>query len=511
MIFKDIAIVNVLTEDVWLKLKKRLVKKIICINITAKIIPSDIEIITARLYKVDGEWYSHRQNKRWLEKMPPQFYKSSIILYKNVLLKLLFWSNSYAGRLIVGGNDLGADLNEKQVLKYLYPSSALKALLKSFYLKYSSLKNQSESKPQEILASKWVFAFYSEADLTIWKNLIRQFKPSEVVIVRLPDAIDSSNTALNKLESEGYVFFDAQEIPVTNHYNPKFVCTINRAKANIQLAVFNNLPSINQYISLSRLLIASASKGVIINAGENRFQSHVIEAEFKASKKPIFNTMNGIKFNTANNAGTNFTKWFVPDEGTKQELLKAGASEQELCIKGHLMEDDARNHRFSNLLQYDLAFYRTKKVMLICTSGHKERRDLLAYLPQFVSKGYYVLWKDHPSTSEEIAQSDTVEVMPNDFNKNRLYDALTVASVLIVSGSTVALEAQWFHVPTISYEIGDSLLYLVREGKIVHVKSIQELDASLLAIKRYAKYESSTKNVAELYKEEILRNEQLNG
>lgn len=482
MIFGDIAIVKHLNGRTWNSLKhNKSVKKILCNKVSCKV--DSKKVVTSRRYRVEGGWFSYQQNQHWLSFFAESYLTRDVVNYKNAILKLLFWSNSSTGQLIVGAEKLGATICNANQIKLLYPSGTLKALIKCLFLSLNKKTNVLSLKPEGKFRGKLVFLVKSEADIILWQNLIKTFDKNEIVISNLPETNIDLDELLKSYKLDGYVSLVQQFVRKRIYFRPRLKYTLNRAKANIQLAIFNNLFQMNQYIHLAQKLIQSDCSGVIVNAGENRFESHILEAEFKAVNKPIFNTMNGVKFTTANNAGTDFTKWFVPDIGTKDILLEVGTPEKQISVAGHLMEDDARKHKFSGSLRYDSDFYKQRKVILICTSPSalKEREELLAWIERFNDNdNIYILWKDHPAMDSSLTKRLNVEVLPTLFDKNILYDALLVANCLVVSGSTVALEAMWFNVPTITFEEQEkSLLYLALNGDVTHAKSVKQLEEKI--------------------------------
>lgn len=507
MIINNIAIVRTLNRSIWLKLKaNKLVKTILCNKVIGINLDIDKEIISTRRFKVEGGWYSYKKNKTSLSTFPLSFTLNGKVNYKEAFLKLLYWSNSEAGQLMIGAKTLNLSLSDKQQESLLYPSHPIKAFVKIVFLSLRFwVKKTHEMDVVELLKDKIVFAIYSEADLILWKHLVRLFSVNEVVLLGLPGNKVGNN--LQMFCDEGYRYFNANELPQLYNYKTKIICSRDRAKMNIQLAIVNNLKTINSYIGVAKLLINSGCKSLVVNAGENRFESHILEAEFQAADRYVFNTMNGVKYNTANNAGVKFTKWFIHDEPTKKVLLDVGVSENQLCVAGHLMEDEAALYVFSNSLKKDISFYNQKKVLFVCTSPSAlaERLELINSLSKFVEKGFYVLWKDHPSITEDIPKLEGVEVLSNKFNKHVLYDAFLVSDYLIVSGSTVALEAQWFNLPSVTFEMGETMLYLVKENKVPHVKTIDELNNVLLSvdIRVNQKKSYTTSNVAKRYKEVI--------
>jgi len=487
------------------------VDQIICFKVDTDVnLPTKIKVSSVRDYKVLGGWLSDRENEKAIKKMPPKLYTYNGISFDKAMRKLSYWSNSTNAILLTGYENKNKAVSKKEKQKILYQNNVFKAFLKSIYVVLLWKFSKAVTTSFKLEVNTIVFSVASDGDLVLWKELIQLFDPKEITLVILPEVKKIDNQLLSVYTSSKIDVIDLRGVSFRKVIHPRWYFFRQRGMANIQTGWLKEFKIINAYYALGTTLVASGCKALVVNAGENRFQSHILEAIFKHHGKYVFNTMNGIKFNTANNTAVNFTTWFVWDEAMREILTSCEVPLSMMKIKGHLMEDMARGYVFNNTLKHIQDYYDNKKVLFIATSpsAQDERNNLMKSIPAFINKGFYVLWKDHPVIDDDFQyEHDNFEKIGKDFNKETLYDALTVASLVIVSGSTIAIEATWFHVPVLTYEeSNESLLYLVKLGTVKQVRSIAELMEAEAAIK-YENYNhppSSTTSIAAAYKQEIM-------
>lgn len=508
MIINKTFITGELTSDeVQYALKKNISHIVYTKGLENVNLPKNVNAIRSTDARIPAGWWFRDLYQPTINQLPKRWLHHEGFKLNNALIKLTSWSfpqESQEGYALHSFHLA----SPKQILKWIFKHNVISCALVLIFKWANQFPNKINIPANIIPINRLIFFVKSKAELDIWNNLIEEFNPTEIAIVLDPMST-IAEVDLFKYKQKGIVISTCGITFCKKYFKP-FPTLSNRVSMNIQRNIYNQLSLINTYLAGSNWIKNMQPKGVIFNAAENRGEIHLMSEYLLKNKIPTFNTMNGIKARTANNANVQFTTWFVWDKTMQDILATCEVPLNMMKIKGHLMQDVANKYVFNNTLKHVQDYYNTKKVLLIATSpfAQDERNNLKKAISAFIAKGFYVLWKDHPAIEDKFEYDhDCFEKIGKDFNKETLYDALTVASLVIVSGSTIAIEASWFHVPVLSYEESDeSLLYLVKLGSVKQVRSIAELMEAEAAI-QYEKDNQntpSTISIAAAYKQEIM-------
>lgn len=474
-------------------------------------IPPTIKLIRSTDYRIPAGWWLRSIYKEIIYALPSRWVITEDCNLTNAFCKISYWSfNSRAQQAYALRNNGLA--TERKLKKHLFQEnkyiSMIILILKWFKLRTKKYQFVKSNLPQNQL----VFFAKSNADVELWINLISNLASNKVVVV-LDPMHNLNNFFLNNLKNKSITVINAGMESVSCLAPFPF---FSKAESIIlQRNLYNQLPLLSKYFATVKWLIKCKPIGVVFNAAENRPELHLMSDVLMRNNIKTHNTMNGIKAKTANNADVLFTKWFVWDEKMASILKDCEYPENNLEVAGHLAKDYALAHKFESTLDFDLEYYKAKKVISFFSINTEidEKKDVYQLL-NTLDDEYHILVREHPSylgMDEKYYNHLTCnfELVDTTKSKQSLYDTLLVSDLVIVLGSTVALEATWFKVPVLTVEYkSDSILYCVDDVNIRHIQSREELIRALKKplIKQIEKEnEHRLETVAELYKTALLK------
>ncbi len=236
----------------------------------------------------------------------------------------------------------------------------------------------------------------------------------------------------------------------------------------------------NHAVQFGRLCEAGVST-LLVTAGENEGESHVMCQVAHRRGVRTCNYMNGAKARESQNEHTLFDKWFMPDESTRNLVLSyCNVRPDQVPVTGHLLEELAFTYRYKNVLTPLPTRVQSTKVIGVFTSPLfvKEQEEVFALLEWYIAERpeVNVCIKRHPSENRQLKfkSKRITEVRGVDTASpvEELFDLILLSGVTISFSSTVSMQTAWFGVPAINYEeTPESRLPYVDEKTIFHANS----------------------------------------
>jgi hypothetical protein len=453
-----------------------------------------LEILDANEFRVAGSHYAYQENEKLLRARLGQLWPGVLqfegISLITAILKGMYWSNNAKGILLKALTGFDKDVSKLNTIR-LHESSKFLAWL-SWLKLYVSHWSEKRFKTQEISISKGcnvVFMVRNYNEFKFVQNVVNQFGRDECTV-----AISPGNRFLKEDIAElrkkcEVVFLQA------NSWN--FVPFLPNVPASAEDAwlireTVRTLPEISAAIQWSEALMKSDACVFVTIAQENTPSGHILCNYAKMYGKKVVNVMNGIKLGTANDRNAEFTKWIIWDEQMKKLLLDHSSLDPGMfSVLGNLNMDLINEHRNTGSMplsesESDSCFV----VSVISTRDlRKDKIEALNYLYQWAAnkKKVVILYRPHPSEKMDqyyLPKQSTVRfyllTQENQLAKKGLFDQLSISDVVISFGSTVAMEAAYMGIPSVTFEMkNNSLLYCVDDVNIIHARSCKQLGSIL--------------------------------
>ncbi|MCK6640128.1 MAG: hypothetical protein L6Q81_08580 [Bacteroidia bacterium] len=319
----------------------------------------------------------------------------------------------------------------------------------------------------------------------------------------LPEAIGSSNlfyfaTDISKFKS----WPEGINVTAINDLLPDDCAMLRKRWRQISVVlngvmknvVMNRLINLHILLSKYEFLCSSGCKSILINAGENDGEGHVLAQVARKHGVISANFMNGTKAFDVVNQGAEFDFWFMHDE-TMQELATRiyGIPKERLPVVGHLLEDVAKSHKHSGLLYEKGLTAAHKFVIAFFTSPLFFDENINAYsaIEQFLDShpDCIAFVKPHPHDKLCLWDRKHSRIVRLDFrtektsSENVLFDMLSVANCSVSIASTVSFQASWFGIPSFTFEMANESRLPYTDGKrISHIRSRDELVNALITV-----------------------------
>lgn len=252
-------------------------------------------------------------------------------------------------------------------------------------------------------------------------------------------------------------------------------------------SVISQYRSMLAMVARHELLCSKGVKTILLNAGENDGEGNMMAQVARKFGVRSTNFMNGTKAFDAINQYTEFDFWFMHDKSMQSIASeKYRISKERLPVTGHLLEDDARNYRYSGLLDRFIPADFSGMIIAGFTSPlfFDENQNLYASLQQFIQNRSDVLVfiKPHPRDKEFLWDRKDPRIIRLDFpgekvdNEQVLFDMLSLASASVSIASTVSFQASWFSIPSITFELSPVSRLPFTDGiRVKHVNSPEQL------------------------------------
>lgn len=511
MIINNTLIVKKLTQDVVLKALAKKITSIVYQYESGNLdIPEGIRLIRSLDYRIPAGWWVRNIYKKEIDKLPEYWNSSNGFSFNNTYKKITFWSYQMLSQQAYAVKVNECD-SESKLIKLIFNKSYLGSVV-VILLKWAKNRGlKSKCIERKILQKQIVFVVKDFEDIELSLTLIKSIPENKRIIVLEPKHCISTNQ-LQAITSHEIKVTEAGLMKVKKHIPLPFLGS--KISLNIQRNIYNQLKLLNTYVSFGKWLKVQNPKAIVFNAAENRPELHLVSEYLMKNNIRTYNTMNGIKAKTANNADVLFTKWFVWDKKMADILRDCEYPQDNMEIVGHLAKDYALAHTFKDTLHFDETYYKHKKVVSFFSINTEidEKKDVYQLLNS-LKEEYHVLVREHPAYVNKDEKyygqfTCNYELVDTTMSKQSLYDMLLVSDLVIVLGSTVALEATWFKVPVLTVEYKqESILYCADDDEIKHIKSKKELVEQFkklpLKLVQQEKSEKS-ESVAALYKSALL-------
>jgi hypothetical protein len=476
---------NYLSKEKYLRYKEKGVKIFLFNEIDFSTVELKDDIFyNCNSEKVPSTWFTWDKNARVLEAFKikfPQIFDWNGYDMTLVFQKMMFWTNYKTGFLWYCRNKYFPDEKVYEIDSF-YPYNIFKSGLRYIKMRLSWRKvNSGFGKIQDNGKDSGIH-LKDDFEVGLYEYFIREaaktghyrlFHENECTHAANNSGLPESDvTALNT----NLRFFNFPNIDITKVKGDEWY---------VLTAFFRHWHIINKWMSNAEQIAGSGIRKLMVNEAENGIYGACMGLVMKRHSIKVYNSMNGLKAGQAQDAYINFDKWFVWDEDMKKLMMeKCGIVESRLVVKGHLMEDFARNYEYQHALTLDRESFTGKKVISVFSIKTRRETKLatMNFLYDLIRKdsSYVLIIRPHPLEKQEAFvlpdfKSDRifwVSYSQAD-SKSTLYDQILLTDVGIVFGSTVALECKWFGKPCITFEPREqSLLYFADGKDVIHVNNI---------------------------------------
>lgn len=482
------------------------------------------QIIDANEFRVAGSHYAYLENESLVRTRLAEIWPG-VLEYKKVnlitaILKGLYWSNNTRGVLQKAQESLSKEyqrlnrieLHQGNVITAL--TGWLKLYAASFWRR--TLKNKvSALKPE----CKVVFLVSNLNEFRFIKNLVNQFEREECAIF-VPPHNRFRKDELTSLSDE----YNVVVFPAQNWLHCPRLKKLPKSKEDAWLIreTARILPEISTAIQWSSELMAGNAEVFVTIAQENTPAGHVLCNFAKAHGKKVVNVMNGIKLGTANDRNAEFSSWFVWDEQMKKLLMEHSQLDPPMLkVLGNLNEDLFSAHENTGSMPLSEKEAGNSFVISIVSTRDLRRDKIVAlnYLYHWAAehRNVVIIYRPHPAEKPDqyyIPDDERVRfhllTNENQLVKKGLLDQLSISDLVVSFGSTVAMEAAYMGIPSVTFEMKkQSLLYCVDGKNIIHVQSIEHLEGvvnDMMELSEKGKKPAGSKvkkSVAERYANEI--------
>ncbi len=511
---------NYLSEKDYRKYKAQGVK-IFLFNEIDFIPPEDGNDVfyNCTINRVASTWYTWNENNvlilSLLRKCPDlfMFHGYNITL---AVQKAMFWSNFKTGFLWYTVKEI-FPAEKIFYIDPLHQSGKSGVLYRYFRNLLNAQGGKSKLSGNETKAFKYAVHIKNNFQINLYRDILRKVKDDKDFAVIADPAVDISYLS-------GLGFSNIQIPEVDQSCKPlKWINFLSLKKGEwyVLNTILLHWKEICYHLQSALNLKHKGLKAALINEAENGIYGAIMSEVLHSNGTTVYNTMNGIKSGEAQDAFINFDKWFVWDEQMKEMLhILNGIDKNKLLVSGHLMEDLIKNYTYSHSLDLDPEMLKDKKVIsLFSVKGRRYvKLETIRFLYNLLANddSYFLLIRPHPSEKPEdyiLPEQPLKNLAYITYNSRNLYetlhDQLLLSDLSVVFGSTVALDSKWMGVPCITFEIREqSLIYCVDGEKIIHVKTIEELQNEIGNLKQKKQHEnlSAGASVSDFILKEIKSN-----
>ncbi len=456
--------------------------KTILYNETDFVLPKtkDITFFNCTTQRVPSTWFTWKKNEEVLLSFKSKFPK--LLLWGSydltlAFLKALYWSNQKTGFLHYS-KETFFQKEKAYIIDPLYPYNRSKVILKYVSQKLSNTNKSNFIYKSSNYKNKNAIYIKNGFQLTLYKHLLQRISNLDDFVVFVSEISLLEDLKKNGIKKESICFIQKSN----KHVQLPFINVLKFNKGD--WFVFNQILAswneIAEWVSIAEQIGRTKVKSVLMNEAENGIFGGVMGEVLNKFGVVTYNTMNGLKSGQAQDSFINFDYWFVWDEQMKKMLVeKNGLYSEKLIISGHLMEDEIGEHIYQNSLGLEESLWKGKKVIsLFSVRGRREEKIETfkkLYTIAEESPDIFILIRPHPSEREEefiyhdkhLSNVKWIRYTHENL-KTSLYDQLSISSLSICFGSTVAIESKWFGVPCISIEMRkESLIYAIDQKMII--------------------------------------------
>ena len=253
------------------------------------------------------------------------------------------------------------------------------------------------------------------------------------------------------------------------------------------LLVFEKMDQMLNSIEMYTSICSSGVKAILLNAGENEGEGNVMCALAKKFSVHSANFMNGNKAFELTNKHSAFDLWFMHDTEMQRRIIhEYGLPEETLPVTGHLLKEIAIAHSYSGTFDNILNRFKPETIVSFFASPLLQENNslVLEFFDSYLQDhpGMIVLVKPHPREKFYLKKNtnDRIVLIENKSgtsdNNKVLFDLLKISNVAISVASTVAFQALWFGIPSLSFEVTERMRLPGLENiKVIHVRSREDL------------------------------------
>jgi len=458
----------------------------------------DVEIRSVLKYNISGSWNAHRNGEKILDQIEsqnPKLFKYKNYNLREAYLKMIVWEDYGEGIL---REAIKAE-NGKETLVYRYcPGNQyflkIKNIIWIFRNRFRKKQDRGKLNLKKFKHDITVLLF-GGSQLEFLKNLCNGLAESGGLSIHI---LNSTENNIIEIGKENIEFSNSEE---SKPFRVEFLLRYILSNVKYYRILVQHYYQFANFIDDIECRIGNNTRAFVLNAMENSWHGHLVcEIAKKNSLQKIvtFNTMNGAKFGSANNANVKFDHWFVWSKGMRQVLEQQCkiSADTMVQIDDHLTQDVITRYKYKNSLSISETDLKGKKVVSIFLSIHifPETREVLLVAETLVEKfDAYIIIRTHPRFVDYGGLKSSLSKIPSENlmiinsskqkSKELLYDQILLSNVAIVFASTVAYECKWFNVPAITYEKNSSPVLPDLDKKYIsHAKNEDELISTILEL-----------------------------
>jgi hypothetical protein len=408
------------------------------------------------------------------------------------------------------GYDLKAALHKDLFWSYLVPNALLfqvdKLKNKSSHFVFLDKRNSIKGK---MALLKKVF-FYRHAGYEICIDA--SISASNKVAFRMNDTYmyDLYGNLFDEIGSERVIPYQSVIDGFTDAVQPQMIQKFGRnwkANRKIKGALLNfvlkikwllgsfdddffntilyNLNVLYNHVDAYEQLMQSGIKKLFVNAAENEGEGNVMCLVAKKYGAKVYNYMNGTKAKDPQNLHSYFDYWFMSDKVTQDIIYSyCNISREQLPVTGHLLQDIANAHQYSNTLKAINDKLEGKRIIALLTSKlyTDEKWDVYGCLKKYLDEheDLVVVVRKHPTEGDSaiVEHQRIIQAPPFDISMQQksLFDLFMKSELAISFSSMVSYQASWFKIPSLNYEVSEvSRLPFVDNHKIINVSTVEKL------------------------------------
>lgn len=443
--------------------------------------------------RVESTWYTWVENEKIIVKYLERFPKAFTFEKYDFTLavkKALYWSNQKSG-FIEFARTTKFSTNEVVETTPLHINNTRKTILKTIVFKLRNcfiLRSKINSNNKNIQNGKIGVFIKHLFQVQLYKYILAETKENSNFVYFIID-----KEVLKALIDFG---IDRKQIVYINNNNNSVISNFLKWKYFFNLKnedwyIWNQLllhiKEFEIWIHFGLRVAESGISRLLMNEAENGIMGAILGEIMCKNNIVTYNTMNGMKSGQAQDYFINFDKWFVWDEQMKTLLMKNNyLKESQLIVNGHLMEDEAKSHKFQNSFKLNEKKYEGKKVISFFSirGDRQEKKEAIDFFERYLEKNkdVFLIIRPHPS-EVECASFGNLKNFENCYvyqytvsnSKTTLYDQLIITNLSVCFGSTVALESKWFGVHCISVERREiSLIHCIDNETIYLTDELNE-------------------------------------
>jgi len=482
---KKALLIYTLTESSYQNALKQGVDVVICFESKLPADQSQITIILADDYRIEGSWKAYEYNRQLWNSMKAKSaneWQIKGIDISPMVLKKWYWGNQAIGSIFAAAEPY-KNSHEWIVQVSYFSKNRIKQTLKWFKLQfiswYKSIVDKTTVPP--IINRKIGVLINNEFELLQYRSILEHLPEQDILVFHY------GNINLNSLGAIATVNIANIQSSIP------FKCFTYFKWNTEELSAYNFLQSkwFNTANAIERInYIKSSSVSVLLmNVAENLPLRNLLKP-ILGNDVILCNTMNGLKAGEAHDTDVNFDYWFVWNQSLKSLLHTTCQIPLDKLIEvGHLSQDLIAHYTNQNTHNAFLEQHKGKRVVSVFSvkGDRLEKITIIKWMHQVIASRPDVvfMYKRHPLETVSNLQhltSERIYLVPDQFSndKQALYDQIYASEFIIVFGSTVAYESAWLNTKAYNFELRKTPF--IQQGSDPYIQTISstnELDKVL--------------------------------